>query len=123
MPLNFNDTGSGVIYGLDQITLNGVQFYANDMGGSAPTEVKNLLDEVGSARKAVGVRAKKTGTYTIQLDSLGAKASASAAISMSIAAADAPSGSSFVAWVTNKDISKSNESFATMTIGWEEKLN
>lgn len=123
MPLVFEDTGSGVLYGLAQVTLNGVSFYANDMGGSAPVEVKNLLDEVGSPRKAVGVRMKKTGTYTIQLDSLGHKASASAAASMSIVAADALSGSAFVAWITSRDISKSNENFSTMTLNWEEKLN
>jgi hypothetical protein len=123
MPLIFEDSGSGVLYGLAQINIGGTLFYAEDMGGSAPVEVKNLLDEVGSPRKAVGVRQKKTGTYTVSCDATASKATLMNALSMSVVAADAPSGSAFIAWITSRDISKSNEDFCKVTIGWEEKLN
>jgi hypothetical protein len=121
MPLNFED---GVtLYGLPQINIGGLNFYANDLSSEAPIEVKNLLDEVGSPRKAVGVNQKRTGTYSLQLDSVGAQSSASNATTCSIIQANAASGSAFTAWITGRSLAKSNESFATLTINWEEKLN
>ena len=121
MPLVFQD---GVtLYGLPQVNLGGLNFYANDLSAEAPVEVKNLLDEVGSPRKAVGVHGKRTGTYTLQLDSVGAQQSASNATTCSIIEANSPSGSAFVAWVSGRSLAKSNESFATLTISWEERLN
>lgn len=123
MPLVFEDTGSGVIYGLAQLNIGGTLFYAEDMGGSAPVEVKNLNDGVGSPRAAVGVRMKKTGTYTVAVDTLAGKTVLMNALTMSVAAADAPSGSAITAFITSRDVSKSNEDFCKVTIGWEEKLN
>jgi hypothetical protein len=108
---------------LPQVSLNGLNFYANDLSAEAPIEVKNLLDEVGSPRKAVGVHQKRTGTYSLQLDSIGAQQSASNATSCSIIEANSPSGSAFTAWITGRSLAKSNESFATLTINWEQKLN
>jgi hypothetical protein len=122
MPLAFTD--GTTLYGLPQVTLGGLSFYANDLSAEAPIEVKNLLDEVGSPRKAVGVHQKRTGTYTLQLDSTGAQTSASNATTCSITQENSPSGSAtFTAWITGRSLAKSNESFATLTIQWEEKLN
>jgi hypothetical protein len=121
MPLAFQD--GTTLYGLPQVTIGGLSFYANDLSAEAPIEVKNLLDEVGTPRKAVGVFAKKTGTFSLQLDSVGAQQSASSATSCSIIEANSPSGSAFDAWITGRSLAKSNESFATLTINWEQKLN
>lgn len=123
MPLGLAFTDGSSLYGLDTITINGVVFYANSLSSEAAIEVKNLLNEVGAARKAVGVNQKRTGVYEIQIDSEAAILSCSAASSMSIQAEDTPSGSTFTAYITGRSLARSNENFATMTLNWEEKLN
>jgi len=123
MPLHLAFRDGTTLYGTNILTINGLQFFVNDQGASGEIDVKDVLNEVGAPRKAVGVQQKQNGSYTIQLDSADAILSCSLATSMSISASDTPSGSAFHAWITGRELARSNEGFATMTLSWQQKLN
>jgi hypothetical protein len=123
MPIVFNDGTAATPFGSTTVSISSSTYYIDDSSATTPVTVVDIPDEVGSPRKQVAVSGKTTGTMTLQLETTSSLIPAPGTLFVVPAMYGASGSNAFSASITEVGTPRSNNTYATCTIGWVKKLN